>query len=158
MRLPTTLISLVLIATVSGCSNIPLLNDIPLWTGDPGRLDRLGKGASVADVDKAFGRSRILWSKTTETTESPILFRLYDYVESTRVTGSNTVCRPFGGCSTSYQQESSKVPYAVVFVGADPKLHAWGTLSQLRDSGDVAVLAMLPELSSHYNEYRRNKR
>jgi hypothetical protein len=158
MRLPIMLINLALIATVSGCSNIPFMNDIPLWAEDPAKLDQLGKGATVADVDKAFGRSRVLWAKSTETTEAPVLFRLYDSVESTVVTGSNMVCRPFNGCSISYQQQSNTVPYAVVFVGAEPKLHMWGTLSQLRDSGDAAVVAMLPELSFHYNEYRRSRR
>jgi hypothetical protein len=134
------------------------MNDIPLWAEDPIKLDRLGKGAPVAEVDKAFGRSRILWSKSIETTDAPMLIRLYDWVASTEVTGMNTVCRPFGGCSTDYRERSNKVPYAVVFVGAEPKLYMWGTFSQMSDSGEAAVVAMLPELRSRYNEYKRGGR
>jgi hypothetical protein len=109
------------------------MHDIPLWTADREKITKLGKGAAAANVDKAFGRSRILWSKKVEVTGTIYLFRLYDSVESAPV---------------------NREPYAVVFVGAEPRLQAWGTLAQLRDSDDSVVVSMLPELTSRYTQYR----
>lgn len=158
MRLISRLAVTVLAATVSGCSHIPFMDNIPLWVQDRHKIEQLGKGAAVADVDKAFGRSRILWSKTVEVTGQLYVFRLYDSVESLAMTTNLTMCRSTSGCTTSYGQHSEMQPYAVIFVGAEPRLHAWGTLAHLHQSPDPAVVAMLPELTAHYTEYRLRDR
>lgn len=140
MRMRSAFAVAVFAATLAGCANIPLMNNIPLWAGDREKIANLGKGAPAADVDKTFGHSRILWSKTVDEAGGSYLFRLYDSVEPTG------------------DQRHNMEPYAVVFSGPSLRLHAWGTLSEMRDSADPAVAAMVPELTLHYTAYRREGR
>lgn len=156
MRLLSTFVGAALVATLSGCANIPFMNDIPLWNADPAKIAALGKGTPVANVDQALGRSRVLWTNTVDVSGTPYQFRLYDWVERSVMVGQSTSCSNTG-CVVSPNMRHDKLPYALVYVGAEPRLYAWGTLSELRDSSDPAVVAALPQLTLHYNEYKLSR-
>ncbi|MBB3117361.1 hypothetical protein [Pseudoduganella violacea] len=157
MRLLSAFARVALVATLSGCASIPFMNDIPLWHNDPDKIAALGKGASVADIDKALGRTRLLWSMSVDVNGTPYQFRLYDWVERAAVTGHSTNCST-NGCTTTQNMKYDKLPYALVYTGAEPRLHAWGTLAELRASTDPAVVAALPQLTRRYNEYKYPRR
>lgn len=154
MRLPSLFASFFLAATLSGCASIPGFDNIPMWHGDPLKVAELGKGTPVADVDKALGRTRILWTHTAEIGGTRYQFRLYDWVERAVVVAHHRSC--FKTCNSWDEMHYDMLPYALVYVGDEPRLQEWGTLSELRSSDDPAVVGMLPELNLRYAEYKRS--
>jgi hypothetical protein len=148
MRFSALLAGVVLAATLNGCANVPFMNDIPMWNEDPAKIAALGKGAAIADVDAALGRTRVLWTGTADVGGTAYQFRLYDWVERAVVVANRRSC--YKTCTPWNEMRYDMLPYAIVYVGAQPRLHAWGTLSELRSSTDPAVVAMLPRLTAQY--------
>jgi len=146
-------LAVVLLAAVSGCAGDPFLKNVPMWKGDAAKVDALGKGAALPAVDKALGMSRPLWTHTADFGGTPYQFRLYDWVELPSVAGRTC----FISCSLQDQDRQDLLPYAFVYTGAEPHLHAWGTLSALRESTDPAVITMLPQLGAQYNLAKRSR-
>ncbi|MFK3740728.1 hypothetical protein [Massilia sp. TN1-12] len=129
---------------LSACASIPGLNNIPMWHGDPAKLQALGKGAPMAEVDKALGNTRVLATDSIDVGGVPYQFRLYDWVQDTVL--KKTVCSQSCTSNVDYV----KVPYAIVYVGAEPRLHAWGTLKELDKSADPAVARESGQLLLRY--------
>lgn len=146
-------LALILLAAASGCTGGPLIKNVPMWKGDAAKVDALGKGADLPTVDKALGMSRPLWTQTADVGGIPYQFRLYDWVEQPSVVGRKCLI----SCSLQDQDRQDLLPYALVYTGAEPRLHAWGTLSALRESTDPAVTAMLPQLGAQYNLAKRSR-
>lgn len=93
---------------------------------------------------------------TVDVGGTPYQFRLYDWVEQAVLVGERRTCSS-SGCAMSRDMHYDKLPYALVYTGAEPRLHAWGTLSELRASTDPAVVAALPQLTQRYDEYKRSR-
>lgn len=148
MRFPSILPCIILVSALAGCTSIPGLDNIPLWQGDPVKLQRLGKGAPVADVDKALGHSRILATESIDIDGVPYQFRLYDWVEKHVVT--NTVCSQ--ACVTNTRPV--KVPYVIVYAGSEPRLYSWGTLKELGKSDNPAMVRMSSTLLLRYYQIK----
>jgi hypothetical protein len=144
--------ALLLAAILPGCASIPGLNDIPLWQGDPSKLAALGKGASITEVDKSLGRSRILATETFEAGGTPYQFRLYDWVE--RSVHKRTVCNP----ACTMQVDHIKVPYGIVLVGSESRLYAWGKLDDLVKHTDPAVASTAGKLRLRHLEIKYPRR
>jgi hypothetical protein len=151
MRSMPALAVVLLTATLSGCAAAPFVKNIPMWKGDAAKVDALGKGAALPAVDKALGMSRPLWTHTANVAGTPYQVRLYDWVE--QPSGAGRSC--FISCALQDQDRQDLLPYALIYTGAEPRLHAWGTLSALRESTDPAVLAMLPQLGAQYSMAKR---
>lgn len=139
--------SVVLALALSGCVNVPV------WERDVTQLDKLGKGIPLADVDKIFGRSTVLYAKTAEVAGKPYLFRHYELTIPTGRMKTQTTCYQTGGCISSYTSINYEVPFAVVFVGEQPRLLAWGKMDDLRMSQDPDLVAVLPQLKASYSDY-----
>lgn len=152
MRAVSILSAAILSATLAGCVSVPV------WVRDVTQLDKMGKGLTVAEVDKVFGRSTILASDTVKVGESTYLFRHYDLTEPTGRITSSTVCQKNGGgCMTTFSPVHTQTQFAVIFVGTDPKLLAWGKLDDLYTSTDPAVVAVRPQLQASYSKYRSSQ-
>lgn len=150
MRFILALCGVILATALSGCAGPGLA--ISMSTTDPLKLDRLGKGAPVADVDGALGLTKPLWTQTVDIEGTPYQFRLYDSVNSAPVVRKTRVCEGMK-CWSYDERRLDMAPYAIVYAGKEPRMHAWGALSQLRKSDDPVVLGMLPELSKQYDAY-----
>ena len=137
MRLSLALCGAMLAAALSGCASLPGMDNVSMWNGDPAKVAALGKGAPLADVDKALGRTRVLWTHSVDIDGTPYQFRLYDWVERAVVVRTHRSC--YKTCNTWQEMRYDMLPYAIVYSGAAPRLHAWGTLSALRSSDDKAV-------------------
>jgi len=153
MRVSSSLSGLVLAAVLSGCALVPGADNIPMWNGDPAKVTALGKGAPIADVDKALGRTRIMWTHSIDVDGTPYQFRLYDWVENAVVVATHRSC--YKTCNSWNEMRYDMLPYAIVYVGGEPRMHAWGTLSALRSSDDPVVAKMVPELNRRYTELKR---
>lgn len=152
MRLTSLLCSAAFVTAFTGCTSIPFANDIPMWNEDPDKIAQLGRGAQAAAVDKALGRTKVLWTHNAEVDGKNYQFRLYNWVERTVVGKPRGTCGSF--CQSFGDMRAEMLPYAIVYEGTEPRLHSWGTLSELRDSGDPVVSGMLPRLREQYNLYR----
>jgi hypothetical protein len=150
MRFIPALCTVLLATFLSGCAVPGLI--LSMSTTDPAKLNALGKGAPVEAVDKALGLTKPLWTHAADIGGTPYQFRLYDSVESARVSVRNRVCQGLK-CWSYDERDIKSAPYAVVYTGKESRMHAWGPLSQLGKSEDPAVVAMLPELAKQYDAY-----
>lgn len=148
MRFMPALYSVILATALSGCAGLQL----SMSTTDPAKLAALGKGAPVAAVDKALGLTKPLWTHTADTDGTPYHFYVYDWVESAYIKSRNRVCEGMK-CFTYNEPGFNMAPYAIIYAGKEPRMHAWGPISQLRKGDDPIVLGMLPELTKQYDAF-----
>lgn len=155
MRFMPALCGFILAAALSGCAVLGLTPSMS--TTDPAKLTALGKGAPMAGVEKTLGITKPLWTHSADIDGTPYEFRLYDWVESAPIVVRNRVCQGLK-CWHYDERRLNMAPYAIVYTGKEPRMHAWGPLSELRKSDDPVVLRMLPELSKQYDAYRAERK
>lgn len=139
--------SIFLSLALGGCVNVPV------WERDVEQLDKMGKGLTVAEVDKVFGRSTLLASKTVQVDGKTYLFRHYELTVPTGRFKTQTTCYQQGGCISSHTSINVEHPFAVVFVGEQPTLLAWGKTTDLQLSKDPDLMPALPQLRASYTDY-----
>ena len=139
--------ALVCAALISGCAvNVPLQR---------AQTAALAKDASMADVDKAVGKSTPIASHSFTSQGKAFDARHY-YLQTGSKQQMQMVCAPT--CFPIFITVPVTDSYVMVFEAPKQQLFAWGTLEELSRSPDESISAIMPGLKKAYDVVRQTKK